>query len=74
MTMLPKSWVVGAGTVVLVLGSLFGIACDDDDDDNGNGNGEPVATDALDDTGDDFGDDTGDDTGDDDTGDDDDAE
>ena len=60
--MLPKSWVVGVGTVVLVFGSLFGIACDDDDDDNGNGNGgEPVATEPADDTGAD------DDTADDDT-------
>ena len=60
--MLPKRWVVGVGAVVLVFGSLFGIACDDDDDDNGNGNGgEPVATEPADDTGAD------DDTADDDT-------
>ena len=56
--MFPKRLVVGVGTVVLVLGSLFGIACDDDDDDDDNGNGgTPVATDTLDDTGDDTGDD-----------------
>ena len=60
MTMLPKRFAVGVGAVVLVLGSLFGIACDDDDDDNGNGNGgDPVATEPADDTADD---DTADDT------------
>ena len=66
--MLPKRLAVGVGAVVLVFGSMFGIACDDDDDDNGNGNGDPVATDTLDDTGDDTGDDG---AGDDDAGDDD---
>ena len=62
--MLPKRLVVGVGAVVLVFGSMFGIACDDDDEDNGNGISDPVATDTLDDTGDDTGDD---DAGDDDT-------
>lgn len=48
--MLPKRWVLGIGAIALFLGSLFGVACDDDEDDNGNG--EPEATEPIEDTGD----------------------
>lgn len=42
--MLPKRWVIGLGAIVLVLGSLLGVACDDDEDENGNGAEQPTAT------------------------------
>lgn len=44
--MLPKRLAVGVGAAVLILGSLLGVACDDDED-NGNGNGTE-ATEPLD--------------------------
>ncbi len=46
--MLSKRWVLSVGAVVLFVGSMFGVACNDDDD-NGNGT-EPVATEPLDGT------------------------